>query len=247
MMRAQPVSTGRSTAELEWICRSAIQGVYESFRDVPIQASFFPYVGLTHTIRRTGKGWMLRISDHCRNAPRMVIESIALILAAKVLRRTPPRHVREAYEQFRKAQETEDSVKARRLVRGRKIIRCGEGKYHSLSTIYRELNERYFGNQVDVKQLGWGPKRSWGRLGHYDPLHNTITISPVLDSSRVPRPVVAYIVYHEMLHTLFGINESAGRRNRHHPSGFKEAERAYPDYEAAKRFLSVFCKTRGKR
>jgi hypothetical protein len=245
-MRAHPTGTGRSVEELEWICRSAILGVYESLKDVPIQASFFPYVGLTHTIRRRGKGWILRISDHCRNAPRMVIEAIALILAAKVLRRKPLRRMQETYDLFRKAKETEDSVNARRLQRGRKIITCGEGKHHSLSAIYRDVNERYFGSRVNVHKLGWGPKRSWGRLGHYDPLHNTITISPVLDSPRVPRFVVCYIVYHEMLHTLFGSDEAAGRRNRHHPTGFREAERAYPDYESAKRFLSTFCKNRGR-
>ena len=246
MMEVTSVGMGRSVAELEWICRSAIQAAFVSFKDVPIQACFYPYVGLTHTIRRKGNGWILRVSDHCRHAPRLVIEAIALILAAKVLRRKPPNRMLEAYDQFRKAQETEDSVNARRLQRGRKMINSGEGKHHSLAAIYRELNARHFGNQVEIHKLGWGPRKSWGRLGHYDPVHHTITISPVLDSPRVPRAVVAYIVYHEMLHTLFECGGLSGGRNRHHPSGFRKAERAYPDYEAAKRFLGTFCRTRGK-
>jgi hypothetical protein len=245
-MEAGPVGTGRSVAELEWICRSAIQATFASFKDVPIQAGFYPYVGLTHTIRRKGDGWVLRVSDHCRHAPRIVIEAIALILAAKVLRRKPPPRMLEAYSQFRKAQETEDSVNRRRLQRGRKMIDCGAGKHHSLSAIYEELNDRYFGRRVDIRVLGWGRRKSWGRLGHYDPVHHTITISPVLDSPRVPRAVVAFIVYHEMLHSLFGCEEASGGRNRHHPSGFRKEERAYPDYEAAKKFLSKFCRTRGK-
>ncbi len=236
----------RSSEELAWICRAALQAAYPSFRDAHIEACFYSYVGLTHTIRRTGKGWLLRISDHCRRAPRMVIEAIALILAAKVLRRKPPRRMLEEYAHFRKAVEVEELVRKRRLQRGRKLINSGEGKYHSLAAIYREVNARHFANQVEIHKLGWGPRRSWGRLGHYDPVHHTITISPVLDSPRVPRAVVAYIVYHEMLHTLFECTAAHDGRNRHHPSGFKKAERAYPDYQAAKRFLSTFCRARGK-
>jgi hypothetical protein len=125
------------------------------------------------------------------------------------------------------------------------MINSSEGKHHSLTAIYRELNHQFFGDQVEVRKLGWGPRRSWGRLGHYDPVHHTITISPVLDSARVPRFVVMYIVYHEMLHTLFGNDGAPRGRNRHHPSGFRKTEQSYPDYASAKRFLSTFCQTRG--
>ena len=237
---------GRTPDELTWICRSALQAAFPAFSEVHIDAHFYPYVGLTHTIRRAGKGWVLRISDHCRNAPRMAIEAIALILASKVMRRRPPARMVEEYDRFRKAPQVEEWVRQRRLQRGRKIINLREGKYHSLTAIFREVNDRYFSNQVDIRRLGWGPRRSWGRLGHYDPVHHTITISPVLDSPRVPRSVVAYIVYHEMLHTLFECEGASHGRNRHHPVGFRKAERAYPDYEAAKRYLGAFCRGRGK-
>jgi len=240
-----PPEAGRNSEELQWICRSAMEAAFPAFKNARIEARFYAYVGLTHTIRRTGQGWILRISDHCRRAPRMVIEAIALILASKILRRKPPARLLETYDRFRKEPEVEESVHLRRLQRGRKMINSSEGKHHSLPAICQDLNRRYFDNQVEVRKLGWGPRRSWGRLGHYDPVHHTITISPVLDSARVPRFVVAYIVYHEMLHTLFGSNSSSGGRHRHHPSGFRKAEQSYPDYASAKRFLSTFCRTRG--
>jgi predicted metal-dependent hydrolase len=244
-MATVPHETGRSSEELAWICRAAIEATFPVFRNAVIEARFYPYVGLTHTIRRTGQGWILRVSDHCRRAPRMVIEAIALILASKILRKRPSIGLLEVYDRFRKSPEVEESVHARRRQRGRKMINSSEGRHHSLMTIYRELNHRYFGDQVEIRKLGWGPKRSWGRLGHYDPVHNTITISPVLDSAQVPRFVVAFIVYHEMLHTLFGNNCPSEGRNRHHPSGFRKTEKSYPDYASAKRFLSTFCRTRG--
>ena len=37
-------------------------------------------------------------------------------------------------------------------------------------------------------------------LGHYDPSHNAIVISRILDAAAVPRLVVEYVMFHEMLH-----------------------------------------------
>jgi hypothetical protein len=239
-------NSGRTSAELEWICRSTLQSAYPFFRNIEVHACFYPYIGLTHTIRRNGTGWMVRISDHCARAPRIVLEAIALILAAKVLRRRPPVEMSRAYDRFRLDPDVEAAVEARRRSRGRKLIRDTAGRHHSLMEIYREVNHSFFDNQVEIRKLGWGPRRSWGRLGHYDPVHHTITVSPVLDSPRVPRSVVSYIVYHEMLHTLFDSSGGAGGRKRHHPPEFRKAERAHPDYLTAKRFLDLFYRTRGK-
>ena len=240
MDQASDSKAGGCSADLQWICRSTLQAAFPSFRDMEIEASFYPYIGLTHTIRRRGSKWVLRISDHCRRAPRVVLEAITLILASKITRRRPPRRALQVYERFRTDPFMEKIVRERRLQKGRKQIRSGDGKYHSLHGIYLELNRRYFNDQVEIRKLGWGPRRSWRRLGHYDPVHHTITISPVLDSSRVPRSVVAYIVYHEMLHTLYEDASPAGTR-RHHPPEYRRAERSYPDFASAKRFLKEFC------
>jgi predicted metal-dependent hydrolase len=237
--------SGLSSAELEWICRSTLRARFPSFRATEIRASFYPYIGLTHTIRRKGGCWMIRVSDHCRRAPRIVLEAIALILGCKVLRRVPPREMVRLYDRFRREATIEEAVDARRKKQGRKLIDVSEGRYHSLWRIYRELNERHFNNQIEIRRLGWGPRRSWSRLGHYDPVHHTITISPVLDSPRVPGYVVAYIVYHELLHTLFESRPCRGQK-RHHPPEFQRAEKAYPDCAESKKFLAEFCRKRGK-
>jgi len=237
---------GLSSSDLQWICRCTLQTAFPSFRNVEVRASFYPYIGLTHTIRRKGGAWVVRISDHCSRAPRIVLEAITLILGCKVMRRVPPAGMLRAYERFRRDPAIVEAVEARRRRRGRKIIGSSHGAHHSLTEIYREVNRNFFKEEVDIRKLGWGSRCSWGRLGHYDPTHHTITISPVLDSPKVPRFVVAYIVYHEMLHTLFGGEDPGSGRKRHHPPEFRSAERAYPDYQASKRFLSAFCRRRGK-
>lgn len=238
-------AAGLSSAELEWICRSALHARFPAFRDTEIKATFYPYIGLTHTIRRKGGRWVIRISDHCRRAPRVVLEAITLILGCKVLRRSPPQDMMKIYDRFRLEPAVEEAVDDRRRKHGRKRINTSEGRHHSLREIYRELNARYFHDQVEIRNLGWGPRRSWSRLGHYDPVHHTITISPVLDSPRVPRSVVSYIVFHEILHTLFETRSANGQK-RHHPPEFRQAEKAYPGYAAAKKFLGEFCRKRGK-
>jgi hypothetical protein len=236
---------GLSDAELTWLCRETLRARFPSFRETPIRAQFYPYIGLTHTIRKRDGAWVLRISDHCRRAPRAVLEAIAVILACKILRKRPAGDLMRAYDYFRLHDATELALHARRRVRGRKVIDESEGRHHSLPAIYAELNREYFNDQIGVERIGWGPRRSWSRLGHFDTVHQTITISPVLDNSKVPRTVVSYIVYHEMLHALFDV-EKEGRRRLYHPPQFRRAERAFPDHRSCELFLRNYCRTRGR-
>jgi predicted metal-dependent hydrolase len=232
-------------AELDGICRSVLRATSPLFSDAAIAGAFYPYIGLSHTIRRRGSDWTLRISDHCRNAPRQVLEAIVTMLACKIVRRRPPLAMIEVYNRFRDNPLVEAAVQARRRNRGRKQIRSADGHHHSLVEIYHHLNATHFNCQIEIRQIGWGVRRSWSRMGHYDPAHHTITISPVLDSSLVPREIVAYIVYHEMLHALFNDTSAAGRR-RHHPPEYRRVEESYPGYREAKEFLARFCRHRGK-
>ncbi len=223
---------------LQWICQSVL-AAYPVFRDAEIEACFYTYIGLTHTIRRKGSKWMVRISDHCRYAPRPVLEAIVMILGCKIMHRRPLRAFVEVYESFRKDPMVVESVRERRRLKGRKHIASGRGKYYFLVEICKEMNDRFFNNQVEIRRIGWGQRKSWARLGHYDPIHNTITLSPVLDSPRVPEFVVRYIVYHEMLHAVFEEIPSQGFR-KHHPSEFRRAEAAYPDFVRSKKFLREY-------
>jgi hypothetical protein len=240
---ASESSSRRSSTELEEVFRTVLRDRFPLFRDAQISAAFYPYIGLTHTIRRKGSRWVVRISDHCGHAPSSVLEAIFVILACKVSRRRPPREQAALYEKYRQDPLVKERVQRRRRSRGRKRINTAEGKYHSLQGLYAELNRRYFHDQIEISSLGWGLRPSWRRLGHYDPVHHAIVISPVLDSPRVPRYVLAYILYHELLHTLYD-EETANGRKRHHHREYLKAERSFPDYRAAKSFLGGFCRMR---
>ncbi len=244
-MVASETPAGTCTADLEGICRSALRSAFPSFRNRDIRASFHPYIGLTHTIRRRGSAWILRISDHCRCAPPKVLEAIAIILGCKVLRRQPPKNWLRIYEQYRHDPAVVAMVRERRLRRGKKVIRP-TGRHHDLRAYYDEINRRFFDSQVELRAIGWSARRGWTRLGHYDPVHGTVTISSVLDSPALPRMVLKYLVYHELLHAVFE-EEARGMRRNSHSRPFREAERAYPDYATAKKVLNEFCRSRGRR
>jgi hypothetical protein len=238
-LREPQARNDESASLLQWICSSVLQTSFPFFRNARIDARFYPYIGLTHTIRRKGTGWIVRISDHCRRAPRPVLEAIVMILGSKIMRRKTPGKYLETYDLFRKDPDLEERVRGRRRASGRKQIGGVQGEHYSLEQIYNGVNAQFFNSQIEIQKIGWSLRKGWRRLGHYDPIHHTITLSPALDSAKVPQFVVHYIVYHEMLHAVFGEAASTPSR-RHHPPEFQRAERAYPDYERAKKFLREY-------
>jgi hypothetical protein len=242
-MRDCSKSEDKNRTLLQYICRNVLLHSFPLSQNISIDACFYPYIGLTHTIRRKGSVWIVRISDHCRHAPEPVLEAIVAILACKIMRKKPGRKHWNAYELFRKNPSVLELVRNRRLQEGRKRIANHEGKCHSLQKISQEINSHYFNNQVEISRIGWGVRIGWARLGHYDPVHRTITLSPALDSSQVPKFVVSYIVYHEMLHTIFE-DTSDLRALKHHPPEFRRIEKAFPDYDKAKKFLMEYCRNR---
>lgn len=112
------------------------------------------------------------------------------------------------------------------------------GTFHNLSQIYTALNERYFQNQIKA-DITWGRhvptkrKRRSVRLGSYSIEDRVIRIHPLLDQDFVPNYMVAWIVYHEMLHQKHEVRTLRGRR-RFHPPEFVAEERLFEDYERVK-------------
>lgn len=118
----------------------------------------------------------------------------------------------------------------------RKITIDPNGKLYNLTDIFNSLNSEYFNNSLSVL-ITWG-KRSpryvvrKRTLGNYQKKTNTIRINPILDSRKVPRYVIEFIVYHEMLHAIIDIVLKNGRRSIHSKE-FKNRERKYRNYHKA--------------
>jgi len=201
---------------------------------------FRPFAGLRSTIRLRNNHAQVCISDVLAGAPPLVLEALAEILLAQVFRRRPSREARECYLAYVFQPSMHRKIEDSRRQRGRKRLLPPDGRWHDLSAIFRRLNRRFFRGDLPLPRLGWSPNRSRTVLGHYDSAHAAITISRALDSPGVPRYLVEYLVFHEMLHMQYPV-ERRGHRRVLHSREFRLAEKKFPQYELARRKLKQFC------
>jgi hypothetical protein len=75
--------------------------------------------------------------------------------------------------------------------------------------------------------MSWSQTKTRRILGHYDPAHNAIIISRIFDHVAVPRYVLEYIVYHEMLHLKHPVRLRGSRRCVH-SAEFQAEEKLFP-------------------
>jgi hypothetical protein len=116
----------------------------------------------------------------------------------------------------------------------RKVVTRTGGKYYDLQELFGLVNKQYFGGRIRAS-ISWGkktPRCAVRRrtLGSYSHQTNTIWINPVLDRRNIPRYLVKFIVYHEMLHCDIPVERRNGRRLLHSPD-FRKRERLFRDYE----------------
>lgn len=119
------------------------------------------------------------------------------------------------------------------------------GVFYDLKKIAKNINHRYFDNSINVT-ITWGrggttPKRRRSKnrhiqLGSYSRDIDLIRINPVLDSKIVLPEYIELVVYHEMLHKKFDMEQEekkrVGRRSVH-SKAFRKAEREYEGYVIA--------------
>jgi hypothetical protein len=132
------------------------------------------------------------------------------------------------------------SLELVKQIRGRKFVSWPKGSFYDLEEIFEELNLRYFHGLMARPLLGWTRQPSRVMLGHYDPSHNAIILSRLLDSPSVARLAVEYVLFHEMLHLRIPVDHRGARRCVHTPA-FKLAEKEFPDLKQAKELLKRIC------
>jgi len=201
---------------------------------------YHAFAGLRSTIRLRGGQVRVRISDLLASAPPLVLEALAEILLAQLFRRRPSREARECYLAYVFGPGMRRRVDEVRRERGAKRLLPPRGHCYDLNEIFSELNQKFFHDGLPPPRLGWSPKRSRTVLGHYDSAHGTITVSRRLDSPSIPRYLVEYLVFHEMLHMRFPTERQGARRVVHSPA-FREAEKEFPKLEQARRRLKLIC------
>ncbi len=178
----------------------------------------------------------IRLSDLFQGAPAPILEALAHILLGKLFRRPIPAAYTQRYRVFLNRRDVRRTAHLVRQTRGRKFVSGPQGEHRNLDTVFEELNVAHFGGLMARPQLGWSRRPSRTMLGHYDPSHNAIIISKLLDSASLPRLALEYVMFHEMLHLRYPTDNS-GVRRRVHTKEFRMAERAFPRLKEAKEVL----------
>jgi len=209
-------------------------------RVVSIGAKFHPFAGLRSTISLREGAIRASVSDVMVEASPLVLEALAEILLARIFRRRPSREARECYLAYTLRPATRSRTDAARHERSSKRLLPPGGRHYDLEEIFHALNQRFFAGQIFPQRLGWSRQGSRRVLGHYDSGHKTIVVSRTLDSPSVPRHVVEYVVFHEMLHIRFPV-ERRGQRRVIHSREFREAEKKFPHYDSACRQIKHLC------
>jgi len=207
---------------------------------VSIHARFHPFAGLRSTITVRGGAVRARVSDVLAEASPLVLEALAEILLARIFHRRPSREARECYLAYTFRPAIRSRIDKARRERGSKRLLPARGRHHDLEEIFHALNHRFFQDQIPPSRLGWSHNSSRRVLGHYDSGHGTIIISRKLDSLMVPRYVVEYVVFHEMLHIRFPVERRGHRKVVNSPE-FRAAEKEFPQYELACRQIKLLC------
>ena len=145
----------------------------------------------------------------------------------------------EMYREFSYAPGTRLRILSLRQVRARRAKHQPAGTHHDLDTLYDLLNAGYFGYALQKPRLVWSPRAWRAQLGCFDAALNQIVLSRQLDGATVPEYVVAYVLYHEMLHQKLPTTFARCRR-RSHTAEFRRQEKEFAEYERAKKFLERF-------
>ncbi len=228
-----------STAELAQIQSLYAEAFswYDPKRAVPtIHVSFYPYVGINHTIRIRNSQIYVRIGTVCSDMPLVSHKGLAYILVGKLLRKRIPKGAREVYSAYAKSEHAREKAVASKRARGRKVVTSSQGTVYDLDEMFDGLNRRYFDDTIEKPVLTWSARKTYRILGHHDSTHGHITISRSLDSLSVPRFVVEYIVYHEMLHIAHPTQHKNGRRYNHTPA-FRRDEERFENFDEAELWI----------
>ena len=228
-----PASTDKS---LEAVFEQALRAVVKKQPVPPVEARFYPYAGLSSTIRLRGGRVYARVSDILRHAPPKVLYALASILVAKLYRLKATKIHEHIYREHTTSQSVLEDSDATRRRRGYKVTTSPAGDVYDLVESFDQLNERYFSSQIERPLLSWSPRKTRRVLGHHDHVHRTIIISRTLDSSRIPRFVLEYVLYHEMLHIKHPRRVLSGR-TVYHGRSFREDERRFERFEEALKWL----------
>lgn len=152
-----------------------------------------------------------------------------------------PPQVVDAIVSFAQRKETSQSRSALRrfisqLSTGGMRATGAQGRFFDLEEVMAQINQFYFGGDLDLSITWFGRKWRSRRLGEYCRDGALVRIHRQLDSAKVPWQFLHFVVYHEMLHHVVPPHVSKTGRVYPHTAEFRRREREFAHFEWAKRW-----------
>ncbi len=116
-----------------------------------------------------------------------------------------------------------------------------QGTIYNLKELYDSLNEEYFDNQLNLRITWFGNRQKRNRTRvtfglYHDPLR-LIKINRLMDSPVFPEYVIAYVIYHEMLHHVCPSYVDKQGQHHIHSKAFKLREKKFRHYRLAQKWI----------
>lgn len=118
-----------------------------------------------------------------------------------------------------------------------------QGEIYNLKTLFDELNAEYFNNSLNLQVTWFGDSNRRNKnnisFGLFHDVLRLIKINRIMDSPTFPKYVVAFIMYHEMLHAVCPpFVDEKGIHRIHHPA-FKKREKEFKEFSSAKKWIQL--------
>jgi len=208
-----------------------------------VLAAFYPYSELKHTWKRGREGMFFKISDYLSDAPETILESLSWYLLCRAVGRKCPQGKADRYLVYARSRELWESKKELYLSRSRNLSFEPRGNARDLRDVFDYVNSFYFASRLQDPILAWATESPRRRLGFYFQPLNLLAANRALDSAAVPRYVLEFVVFHELLHHVSAGNGCAARRV-HHTLEFKKQEKTFSHFDDAERWLGKIARER---
>ena len=216
--------------------KSQLKKTKTSGKKLTIFAEYYPYTNIKLTVRKRKDRLFIRMSDILSIAPYDVLRAAAHYIITRQLKIECHSKQKKIYRDYIYSKEVRAKVRDMRQARASKKILGAIGKFHNLDECFKSVNSKYFSGNLPQFVLTWSPQRSRRTYGHFDADLNTIVVSRSLDSKKIPKYIVEYILYHEALHWRYPSKYINGKLNIH-TSEFRRAEKLFFKYEDVKKWL----------
>ncbi|WP_299485354.1 M48 family peptidase [Acaryochloris sp. IP29b_bin.137] len=211
--------------------KQSLNASYKEFKDPKTLSIEFANMSALYRCKLGSESGTLKINEGFILADASVLQA----LVDSILKGKSPQTTR-VFLEYSLSEEFAELLLAMELI-VEDLEETAQGNAHNLEEVFKRVNQVYFNGTLNQPKLCWSHTYSKRKFGHYEPSRDRVVISLTLDSKKVPRYVVDFVMYHELLHTVHGHRIQNGRYRVHTPE-FRVDERQFSQYSQAQQHLN---------